>query len=160
MLNIFFSHIIVGVTATRIKRHMRRQIFTSDRSTCAPSMNNPYFGTRGALRCLHEAGDVAVVELQRLKDIAEELKLNPEEYKIMCKDGKIVPTNGFEVDRDCPIVTIVDGEIIIKRRSPKGRDVVQALSSFDRYFSVNGNPDFKMYNKFNGIENLLFEVSS
>lgn len=126
---------------------------------CEPSSENRYFGTRGALQCLHEVGDVSVLELRRLKVFSDELKLNPEHYKIMCRNGTIVPANNFEVDQNCPLITMIDGEVVIGRRSPKAKDVVHVLNAFDRYFNLNSNPDFKIFDKFNGVEDLLFEVS-
>lgn len=127
---------------------------------CTPSSENRYFGTRGALQCLHEVGDVAVLELRKLKQFSEELKLDPQDYKIMCRNGTIVPTNNFEVDQNCPLVTMIDGEVVIKRRSEKTKDVVHALKSFDRYFNIIRSPDFQIFKKFNGKEDLLFEDST
>ncbi|XP_063707817.1 transferrin-like [Culicoides brevitarsis] len=127
---------------------------------CAPSSENRYFGTRGALQCLHEVGEVAVLELRKLKEFSEELKLDPQDYKIMCRNGTIVPTNNFEVDTNCPLITMIDGEVVIKRNSQKTKDVVHVLSSFDRYFNLNRNPDFKIFDAFNGKEDVLFEHST
>lgn len=107
---------------------------------------------------MHEVGEVSILELRKLKTFAEDLKLDPLDYKIMCRNGTIVPTNNFEVDHNCPLITMIDGEVVIARRNPKTKDVVHVLNSFDRYFNLNSNPDFKIFDKFNGVEDLLFEV--
>uniref|UniRef100_A0A336LPD1 CSON015606 protein n=1 Tax=Culicoides sonorensis TaxID=179676 RepID=A0A336LPD1_CULSO len=127
---------------------------------CAPTHENRYFGTKGALQCLHEVGEVAVLELRKLQEFAEEMKLNPDDYKIMCRNGTISSTNNFVVDQNCPLITMIDGEVVIQRRSQKAKDVVNVLNSFDRYFQLNANPDFKIFDKFNGVEDLLFEDST
>lgn len=40
---------------------------TETRINCNADESNRFYGNRGALRCLHEHGDVAIVELQYLK---------------------------------------------------------------------------------------------
>lgn len=71
-----------------------------------------------------------------------------------------MPVNNFDIPLDCPLVTIVDGEIVIKRKSNVQRAVVSAINSFDRYFNVIEEPNFKIYGKFEGQINVLFEDSS
>lgn len=110
---------------------------------------------------MSEVGEVAVVEIQKLKPIAADLKIDTSQYKILCRDGTLIATNNFDdIPLDCPLVTIVDGEIVVKRNSGKQRGVVNAINSFDRYFNLNGNPNFKLYDKFNGELNVLFEDST
>lgn len=64
---------------------------------------------------------------------------------------------GFDVDNDCPLTTIVDGEIVVARQNRKTNGIINALIAFDKYFQ--SDPDFKMYNRFAGQQNLLFKVS-
>lgn len=37
------------------------------RDECSADDENPYYGNDGALKCLNEGGDVAILELQSLK---------------------------------------------------------------------------------------------
>ena len=65
---------------------------------------------------------------------------------------------GFDVDANCALTTIVDGEIVVRRGSPKVTSIVNALNALDTYFQAH--PDFKMYNIFNSQRNLLFKVKA
>lgn len=62
------------------------------------------------------------------------------------------------MDQDCALTTIVDGEIVVARNNRKTPGILNALSSFDKYFQ--SDPDFKMYNSFGGKRDLLFKVST
>jgi Transferrin len=125
---------------------------------CAASPSNRFYGTRGALTCLSETGEVAVIEHQNLALHAAALKLNPTDFRILCRNGSLAANAGFDVDPECFLTTIVDGEVVIRRKSDKNLGVVGALLSLDKY--LQNEPDFKMYNIFAGDKNLLFEDSS
>lgn len=75
----------------------------------------------------------------------------------MCKNGSLSVYSGFDVDNDCILTSIVDGEIVVRKNSPKTAGIVNALGSFDKYFQ--NDPDFKLYNIYNGNKDLLFKVS-
>lgn len=133
--------------------------FIPNRSiNCAASISNRFYGTRGALTCLHEIGEIAVIEHQNLLSHAAELKYDPNDFRIVCRNGSLAEYPGFNVDSACFLTTIVDGEIVIRRKSDKNAAIVNVLLSLDKYFQ--NDPDFKMYNIFNGEKNLLFEDSS
>lgn len=125
---------------------------------CAASPENRFFGTRGALTCLNEIGEVAVLEHQRLFEHARDLKLNPSDFRILCRNGSLAAYTGFDVDPACFLTTIVDGEIVVRRHSDKNAGIINALLSLDKY--LQNDPDFKMYNIFQGERDLLFEDSS
>lgn len=125
---------------------------------CATGPNNRFYGTRGALTCLHEVGEIAVVEHQNLTRHAAALNVDPNEFRIICRNGSLAAYPGFDVDPACFLTTIVDGEIVTRRRSEKNAGIINALLSLDKY--LLNDPDFKMYNIFNGERNLLFEDSS
>lgn len=74
----------------------------------------------------------------------------------MCANGSIANRAGFDVDENCPLTTIVDGEIVVAPQNKKTDGIINALISFDKYFQ--NDPDFKMYNIFSGHKNLLFKV--
>ncbi|XP_058829124.1 transferrin-like [Topomyia yanbarensis] len=125
---------------------------------CVAGGNNPFYGTRGALNCLRQEGEVAIVEMQNLVQHALALGLNPDHYRILCRNGTLAAYTGFQVDDECVLTTIVDGEIVVRRHSSKIAGIVNALSSLDVY--LRSDPDFKMYNIYGGIKNLLFEDSA
>lgn len=133
--------------------------FIPNRSiNCAAAPSNRFYGTRGALACLNEIGEVAVIEHQNLNDHAEALKLQPNDFRIICRNGSLAAYPGFDVDSACFLTTIVDGEVVVRRNSDKHAGIVNALLSLDKY--LQNDPDFKMYNVFAGVKNLLFEDSS
>lgn len=132
---------------------------TVDRNVnCAANTNNPFYGTRGALNCLATQGEVAIVEIQNLAEHARALNINPNDYRILCRNGSLAAYPGFQVDEDCYLTTIVDGEIVVRRQSSKTAGIINALSSLDVY--LQHDPDFRMYNIFGGVKNLLFEDSA
>lgn len=125
---------------------------------CAAAPSNRFYGTRGALTCLHEVGEIAVLEYQNLNDHARTLNLDPNDFRIICKNGSLASNTGFDVDEQCFLTTIVDGEIVIRRNSDKNSGIINALVSIDMY--LQNDPDFKLYNIFSGEKNLLFEDSA
>lgn len=125
---------------------------------CAANVNNPFYGTRGALNCLVQQGEVAIVEVQNLAEHARVLNINPNDYRVLCRNGSLAAYPGFQVDEDCYLTTIVDGEIVVRRQSSKTAGIINALSSLDIY--LQNDPDFRMYNIFGGVKNLLFEDSA
>lgn len=125
---------------------------------CAASPSNRFYGNRGALTCLSEIGEVAVIEHQNLVDYARELVLNPSDFRILCRNGSLAANPGFDVDPACFLTTIVAGEVVIRRNSSRNSGIINALLSLDKY--LQNDPDFKMYNIFEGERNLLFEDSA
>jgi hypothetical protein len=125
---------------------------------CAAAPTNRFYGTRGALTCLNEVGEIAVIEHQNLAEHAQNLSLNADDFRILCRNGSLAANPGFDVDPACFLTTIVDGEVVIRRKSDKNAGIINALLSLDKY--LQNDPDFKMYNIFNGEKNLLFEDSS
>lgn len=125
---------------------------------CAASISNRFYGTRGALTCLNEVGDVAILEHQNLESHARALNLKPENFRILCRNGSLASTTGFDVDPTCFMTTIVDGEIVVNRNNSRNMGILNALISLDLY--LQSDPDFKMYNIFSGGKDLLFEDSA
>lgn len=133
--------------------------FVPNRSVnCAASPTNRFYGSRGALTCLNEVGEIAILEHQNLKDHAKSLNVNPEDFRILCRNGSLASSPGFDVDPDCFLTTIIDGEIIINRTNHRNTGIINGLISLDLY--LQSDPDFKMYNIFNGVKDLLFEDSA
>lgn len=88
---------------------------------------------------------------------ARSLGIDPNEYRIICRNGTLADRNGFDVEQRCALTTIVDGEVVVAQNNHKTSGILNALISFDKYFQKD--PDFKMYNSFSGEQNLLFKVS-
>lgn len=88
---------------------------------------------------------------------ATALGIEPNEYRIICRNGTLADRTGFDVEQECALTTIVDGEIVVARNNRKTTGIINALSSYDKYFQ--SDPDFKMYNSFAGQRDLLFKVS-
>lgn len=92
-----------------------------------------------------------------LIDHTAQLGLNENDFRIICKNGSLAEQTGFNVDEECALTTIIDNEIVVRPKSDKIPGIINALASFDKYFAHN--PDFKMYNVYNGYKHLLFKVS-
>ncbi|KAL5276388.1 hypothetical protein ACFFRR_001925 [Megaselia abdita] len=88
---------------------------------------------------------------------ARNISVNENDFRIICRNGSLAQTTGFNVDDACMLTIIVDGEIMV-RRGVDHNGVVHALTALDKYFQ--SEPDFKMYNIFNGKKNLLFKDST
>lgn len=125
---------------------------------CAAGPMNRFYGSRGALTCLAEVGEIAVVEHQNLTRHAAALNIDPTNFRILCRNGSLAANPGFDVDPSCFLTTIVDGEVVTRRNSDKNAGIINALLSLDKY--LLNDPDFKMYNIFAGERNLLFEDSA
>lgn len=126
--------------------------------SCNADSSNIYFGTRGALQCLYESGDVAIVEVQNLEAHAKAINADSSNFRILCQNGSLASTTGFNVDSACYLTSIVDGEIIVRRNDFKSQGIRTALLSLDRY--LLHDPSFRMYNIFNSEKNLLFQDST
>lgn len=90
-------------------------------------------------------------------DHARDLRLNPDNYRILCRNGTLASRTGFIVDEDCYLTTIVDSEVVVRQSNSSITDIINTLLSLDRYFI--SDPRFKMYNVYGGIKNLIFKVS-
>ena len=91
-----------------------------------------------------------------MNDYARQLAINPNEFRIICRNGSLADRTGFDVEQDCALTTIVDGEIVVRPQNRKIPAIINALSSVDTY--LQRDPDFKMYNIFAGNRDLLFKV--
>lgn len=103
--------------------------------------------------CLHFDDILAA----SIAEHASALGIEPNEYRIICRNGTLADRTGFDVEQECALTTIVDGEIVVARNNRKTTGIINALSSYDKYFQ--SDPDFKMYNSFAGERDLLFKVS-
>lgn len=127
--------------------------------SCDANPNNRYFGSRGALQCLYESGDVAIVELQNLVNHAKTIGVDTKNFRVLCRNGTLAAYPGFDVDFDCALTSIVDGEIVTRRKDDaKTQGIRNALLSLDRY--LLHDPSFRMYNIFNSAKDLLFQDST
>lgn len=123
-------------------------------TTCNADTTNQFYGNRGALRCLSEVGDVAILERQYLNEHATTLGLNSADFRVLCRNGSLAAYPGFDVDAECLLTKIVDGEVVARRDSDKLAGTVNALISLDKY--LQSDPKFKLYNHYNGVQDLLF----
>jgi len=142
-----------------MKKSPRKNAFGPNRAIdCQASTSNRFYGNRGALACLSEVGEIAVLEHQNLAQYAQNLSLNPNDFRILCRNGSLALYPGFDVEPACFLTTIVAGEVVVRRNSDKNPSVINVLLSLDKY--LQNDPDFKMYNIFGGMKDLLFEDSA
>ena len=60
------------------------------------------------------------------------------------------------MDEDCLLASVVDSEVVVRQVNSSVPDIINTLLSLDRSFLKN--TEFKMYNIYNGVENLMFKV--
>ncbi|XP_031637288.1 transferrin-like [Contarinia nasturtii] len=123
---------------------------------CNADQTNIFYGNLGALLCLYQAGDVAIVGLKDLNENAKALGINPNEFQVICKNGTLAEYTGFDVDSNCALASFVDSEIVVKPKNPKTEGIINALISYEKYFAVD--PELKIFSTFNGHMDLLFNT--
>lgn len=114
-----------------------------------------FYEGNGALQCLNEKGEVALIDVKDLNQ--NTLNLNLNDFRIICKNGSHAAEPGISVDHNCFMNTFVPGEIVMRKDSDKIADVRNMLFSLHKY-SLNVI-DFKLNSSFDGKENLLFKDS-
>lgn len=112
------------------------------------------------------------------------MTINTIYYQVICRNGSLAAHTGFDIDSDCALASYVDstislsilvslpfyrllltkkfflsssGEVVIKSNNTEREGIINALLSYHKYFHTD--PDFKMYGKFDGHENVLVNVS-
>lgn len=104
------------------------------------------------MKCL-EVGDFAVIQKGDYKP-----NITETDFSVLCRNGSIAQYNGFDVDEDCALTTIVGGEVATRRDNPKAKDIKVALAVFEDKFLIYA--PFKVFNVFNGTKDLLFPDST
>uniref|UniRef100_A0A8D8RA50 Transferrin n=1 Tax=Cacopsylla melanoneura TaxID=428564 RepID=A0A8D8RA50_9HEMI len=127
---------------------------------------NSYTGDYGALLCLSSgAGDVAFINYKNLLDSEGSLSLHKDfvnTFRVMCRNGSLSQSPGFDVDDACLLSAGVGGEIVTKK-SRWNRDATQLLLKIDDCFGAFLNNDegvLHVYEKFQNTGNLLFQSTT
>ncbi|KAI4459548.1 transferrin [Holotrichia oblita] len=121
--------------------------------TCATNSTNLYAGNQGALDCLRDVGDFAVITK------TDGLVL-PENVTVMCRNGTLAHNMGLDVDNNCYLTIITTDEIVTRRNDPKNLDIQLMLRESDRRFATDPRSPFKLFGTFDSIPNLLFRDST
>jgi hypothetical protein len=116
---------------------------------CNADEVNKYYGSKGAVDCLHDQkGDFAVITKT---DIA-----NDTDLRVICKNNTLASRNGIDVDTDCALFVLASSEVVIKTGSMKRNDIKLALYEFETWFGQNIHSPLQLFNKFNDTPDLLF----
>lgn len=122
-----------------------------------------YIGDYGALLCLSSgAGDVAFINYKNLLTPDGNLALDKDyanTFRVLCRNGSLSQSTGFEVDDACLLSTGVGGEIVAKK-SRWNRDAAQLLLKIDDWFGAfasNFEGVIHVYEKFQNMGDLLFQ---
>ncbi|KAK9685647.1 Transferrin [Popillia japonica] len=121
--------------------------------TCATNSTNLYAGNQGALDCLRDVGDFAVIT--KTDDL-----ILPENVTVMCRNGTLAHNMGMDVDTNCYLTIITTDEIVTRRSDPKNLDIQLMLRESDRRFATDPRSPFKLFGTFDSIPNLLFRDST
>ncbi|KAF5299227.1 hypothetical protein FQA39_LY02400 [Lamprigera yunnana] len=122
-------------------------------SNCNSNVENRFYGSAGALQCLGD-GDFAVVTQ------AEYAEVNSNEYRVLCKNGSLASYSGFNVDDNCILTEIVEGEVLSKKDNPKNGNIRVVLLNLETRFGLHQHKPFEVFNVFNHTLNLLFKDST
>ncbi|GJQ83596.1 hypothetical protein Trydic_g10941 [Trypoxylus dichotomus] len=117
--------------------------------TCAANATNKYYDNQGALDCLKEVGDFAVIT------VADDLIFS-EDVRIMCRNGSLANDN-LNVNDNC-FLTITVAEVVVARKGDaKNLDIQLMLKESEREFVQNRRTPFNLFGKFNGEPDMLFK---
>jgi len=122
--------------------------------TCNSDNTNKYYGNVGALKCLQEVGDYAVITKGDYE------KINALDFRVLCKNGSLASYKGFNVDADCALSTTIDSEVVSKRDNSKNPDISTVLLNFEKRFGTDRVKAFEVFNVFNNTLDLLFKDST
>ncbi|KAI4502524.1 hypothetical protein M0802_002436 [Mischocyttarus mexicanus] len=135
----------------------------NDTIDCSASNDNPYYGDKGALRCLNEKyGDIAFVEIGNIKQ--EENDVN--QYHILCRNGSLASTPGLNLDRPelCALSATINGEVIARRNDTEIQrlNAILALLKLEDWlgYRVSSWRVIHIYGKFSNTSDLLFKSST
>ncbi|KAK5649219.1 hypothetical protein RI129_000248 [Pyrocoelia pectoralis] len=121
---------------------------------CNSNSGNRFYGNSGALKCLKEVGDYAVVTQEAYPDF------NSNDFKVLCKNGSVVSAAGFNVDENCALTKIIDSEVLAKKVSPKLANIAIVLLNLEAHFGSDRHKSFEVFNAFNNTLDLLFKDST
>nr|XP_022919639.1 transferrin-like [Onthophagus taurus] len=130
------------------------KLCTETGKTCeASEATNLYFNTSGALRCLEEKGDFAVI-------VKDPSLVFPNNVQVMCKNGTFSTLDAFNVDEGCYLSTLTTSEVITRINDPLNKDIQLALLQYDEWFAAKTHTPFRLFDSFNNTKDLLFKDST
>ncbi|XP_077289434.1 transferrin-like [Arctopsyche grandis] len=144
---------------------VQRGTFLGPPQVCPADSSNKFYGNKGALVCLAEVDShVAFLEGQNLKRHIKQLSVQPENFRVMCRNGSLAGYPGFDVDDECALSVTIDSEIVAKRGDRNTKNLQLLLQEIDNWFGYNSG-SFKLINleafsPFNGTKDLLFKDST
>ncbi|KAL6420546.1 hypothetical protein ACFW04_014876 [Cataglyphis niger] len=130
-------------------------------TSCAVNETNRYYSDKGAIQCLSEgAGDVAFVEARNIiKNI-----INPNMYRILCKNGSLAEFPGLKFDEFCALSVTIDSELVGRKNDTQTSrtDIVLALLKIEDWlgYRVSARRPIHIYGSFNDTLDLLFKDST
>ncbi|NP_001161583.1 major yolk protein precursor [Saccoglossus kowalevskii] len=69
---------------------------------CKEGTEEPYWGTLGSLRCIHEhKGDIAFIESHKFEPYVKDIDMIPQDFVLVCPTGKVINYVNHESIREC-----------------------------------------------------------
>lgn len=150
------EHEVTVETDTDRMCQLCRSSSTSKTATnCNADEENEFFNVTGALKCLDEVGDFAVIGLRNEFSLP-----NIDKYRVLCRNNTLAKMPGLKIDEACSLSTVIDSEILIRRGDPKHDNIRYALEQIEATFARNLNTPFEVFNRFNKTLDLLFMDST
>ncbi|XP_001600442.2 transferrin-like [Nasonia vitripennis] len=138
----------------------------SNGERCEANSDNAYYGDKGAIDCLKAGvGDIAFIEVGNIKDFIRNGSIIENDYRVLCKNGTLAQNTGFYVDEACAFSYTIDSEVVSRRdlKDKDRLDMTDALLKIDDWLGYRAGPEhriIRVYESFNGTEDLLFKQSS
>ncbi|XP_034952143.1 transferrin-like [Chelonus insularis] len=134
-------------------------------STCSADANvNMYYGDKGALECLKGPGDIAFIELKNIIPQVRVKKIEPSEFRVLCKNESFAEYTGFNVDENCALSVTIDSEVIGRTNNSKvdSMDMTFALLKLEDWlgYRAYSRRVIRIYDSFLPYDDLLFKDST
>ncbi|XP_042521885.1 lactotransferrin [Dipodomys spectabilis] len=120
---------------------------------CAFSSQEPYFGNRGAFKCLRDgAGDVAFMQHSTLLEVLTDAAKR-DQYKLLCPDNTWKPVHEY---KQCHLSRVPSRAVVARSEDGREDSIWQVLRQAQESFGKQSS-EFKLFGSPGGQKNLLFK---
>uniref|UniRef100_V5I8N4 Transferrin n=1 Tax=Anoplophora glabripennis TaxID=217634 RepID=V5I8N4_ANOGL len=124
---------------------------------CNADKGNKYYRSNGALKCLEDqAAEYAVIT----KNDVTGYETTSSQFRVLAKNGTLAEYTGFDVDEGAALTILTAGGVVAKADSLKKDDIVVFLRAIELEFGQRLDKFFKVFERFNNTNDLLFPDST
>ncbi|XP_049631911.1 inhibitor of carbonic anhydrase-like isoform X2 [Suncus etruscus] len=123
---------------------------------CACSSQEPYFGYRGAFKCLQDgAGDVSFVRhLTVFENVPE--KADRDQYELLCRDNTRKPVDEY---KDCHLGRIPSHAVVARSVGGKDDLIRELLNYAQEHFGKGKSTEFQLFASSHGKDLLVSDAA-